>query len=232
MTGLLMDQDATGLAAHMERVLSHAAEKLAADRGSGARGHQTLFLEPDRTPVRATLPRGSGRASTAASHEPITILAMNINQQANQGTFVVFRIQLLPPSETFIVAQAAAMRRFSPFFVGWRRMAGIELPADASWTVDGGGLRGRLRELRFRYAGPTQRTGRAPAGAGSAPGLCALRSRWLRGHAACGTAWGAAGDRIARIRRDHERPGHRRPPGWAASICTDDRHCRKRAHCS
>jgi hypothetical protein len=32
----------------------------------------------------------------------------------NQGTIVVFRIQLLPPSETFIVAQAAAMRRFSP----------------------------------------------------------------------------------------------------------------------
>jgi colanic acid/amylovoran biosynthesis glycosyltransferase len=74
----------------------------------------------------------------------------------NQGTIVVFRIQLLPPSETFIVAQAAAMRRFSPFFVGWRRTAGIELPADTSWTVDGGGLRGRFRELRFRYAGPTR----------------------------------------------------------------------------
>jgi colanic acid/amylovoran biosynthesis glycosyltransferase len=74
----------------------------------------------------------------------------------SQGTVVVFRIQLLPPSETFIVAQAAAMRRFSPFFVGWRRMAGIELPQETSWTVDGGGLRGKLRELRFRYAGPTR----------------------------------------------------------------------------
>jgi glycosyltransferase involved in cell wall biosynthesis len=74
----------------------------------------------------------------------------------NQGTIVVFRIQLLPPSETFIVAQAAAMRRFSPYFVGWRRMAGIELPEDKSWTVDGGGLSGKLRELRFRYVGPTR----------------------------------------------------------------------------
>jgi len=74
----------------------------------------------------------------------------------NQGTIVVFRIQLLPPSETFIVAQAAAMRRFSPYFVGWRRMAGIELPEDRSWTVDGGGLSGKLRELRFRYVGPTR----------------------------------------------------------------------------
>jgi colanic acid/amylovoran biosynthesis glycosyltransferase len=54
------------------------------------------------------------------------------------------------------VTQAAAMRRFSPFFVGWRRTAGIELPQDTSWTVDGGGLAGRLRELRFRYAGPTR----------------------------------------------------------------------------
>jgi colanic acid/amylovoran biosynthesis glycosyltransferase len=74
----------------------------------------------------------------------------------SQGTIVVFRIQLLPPSETFIVAQAAAMRRFAPFFVGWRRTAGIDLPAETSWTVDGGGLRGRLRELRFRYVGPTR----------------------------------------------------------------------------
>jgi len=74
----------------------------------------------------------------------------------DKGTIVVFRIQLLPISETFIVTQAAAMRRFSPFFVGWRRTAGIELPEDTSWTVDGGGLAGRLRELRFRYAGPTR----------------------------------------------------------------------------
>src|SRR3984885_7196363 len=74
----------------------------------------------------------------------------------NQGTIVVFRIQLLAPSETFIVAQAAAMRRFSPFFVGWRRTAGLALPDEASWTVDGGGLRGKARELRFRYMGPTR----------------------------------------------------------------------------
>jgi colanic acid/amylovoran biosynthesis glycosyltransferase len=72
------------------------------------------------------------------------------------GTVVIFRIQLLPPSETFIVAQAAAMRQFSPYFVGWRKVAGIELPAETSWTVDGGSLRGKLRELRFRYAGPSR----------------------------------------------------------------------------
>jgi colanic acid/amylovoran biosynthesis glycosyltransferase len=78
------------------------------------------------------------------------------NQGTNRGTIVVFRIQLLPPSETFIVAQAAAMQRFAPFFVGWRKMAGIDLPENTSWTVDDGGLRGKLRELRFRYLGPTR----------------------------------------------------------------------------
>jgi colanic acid/amylovoran biosynthesis glycosyltransferase len=76
--------------------------------------------------------------------------------ETSQGTIVVFRIQLLPASETFIVAQAAAMRRYTPFFVGWRRMAGIDLPQDTSWTVDGGGFKGKLRELRFRYVGPTR----------------------------------------------------------------------------
>ena len=78
------------------------------------------------------------------------------NQRANEGTVVVFRTLLLPPSETFIAAQAIAMRRFSPFFVGWRKIAGIDLPENTSWTVDDGGLRGRWRELRFRYAGPTR----------------------------------------------------------------------------
>jgi colanic acid/amylovoran biosynthesis glycosyltransferase len=77
--------------------------------------------------------------------------------RANQGTVVVFRTLLLPPSETFIAAQAVAMRRFSPFFVGWRKIAGIDLPENTSWTVDDGGLRGRLRELRFRYVGPTRK---------------------------------------------------------------------------
>jgi glycosyltransferase involved in cell wall biosynthesis len=48
------------------------------------------------------------------------------------------------------------MRQFSPYFVGWRKVAGIELPAETSWTVDGGSLRGKLRELRFRYAGPSR----------------------------------------------------------------------------
>jgi colanic acid/amylovoran biosynthesis glycosyltransferase len=94
--------------------------------------------------------------STAVRREaPIQATTQPTTPQAALGTVVIFRIQLLPPSETFILTQAAAMQQFSPYFVGWRRIAGIELPAEASWTVDGGGWRGKLRELRFRYAGPS-----------------------------------------------------------------------------
>jgi colanic acid/amylovoran biosynthesis glycosyltransferase len=81
---------------------------------------------------------------------------MTSTKKAAKPTIVVFRIQLLPPSETFIVAQGAAMRRFTPFYVGWRRTPGIELPLTNSWTADDGGPMGRLHELRFRYAGPSR----------------------------------------------------------------------------
>ena len=71
----------------------------------------------------------------------------------HKNGIVIFRIQLLPRSETFIVNQAAAMRHFDPYFVGWRRVAGLEVPENKSWTADDDGVWGRVRELRFRYLG-------------------------------------------------------------------------------
>jgi colanic acid/amylovoran biosynthesis glycosyltransferase len=68
---------------------------------------------------------------------------------------VIFRIELLPRSETFIAAQAAAMRHYEPYFVGWRRVDGLEFPTHLSWTADDAQLWGRLKELRFRYLGST-----------------------------------------------------------------------------
>jgi colanic acid/amylovoran biosynthesis glycosyltransferase len=103
------------------------------------------------------------REMTMANANPMTSpmtspkTSQKTTQRADQGTVVIFRTLLLPPSETFIATQAVAMRRFSPFFVGWRKTAGIDLPENASWTVDDGGLGGRLRELRFRYAGPSRK---------------------------------------------------------------------------
>jgi colanic acid/amylovoran biosynthesis glycosyltransferase len=68
---------------------------------------------------------------------------------------VIFRIELLPRSETFIATQATALRRYEPYFVGWRRVSGLELPTHQSWTADDAQLLGRLKELRFRYLGST-----------------------------------------------------------------------------
>jgi colanic acid/amylovoran biosynthesis glycosyltransferase len=67
---------------------------------------------------------------------------------------LIFRAQLLPPSETFIQSQAAFMKTFRPFFVGRSRVAGIDLPADSFWVASKGGSLGRLQELRFRILGP------------------------------------------------------------------------------
>ncbi len=69
---------------------------------------------------------------------------------------LIFRIQLLPRSETFITTQAAALQRFSPFFVGWRRMQGQDLPPGQSWVANEGGTLGRLQELRYRALGPSR----------------------------------------------------------------------------
>ncbi len=69
---------------------------------------------------------------------------------------LIFRIQLLPRSETFITTQAAALQQFSPFFLGWRRMPGQDLPAGQSWVANEGGTLGRLQELRYRALGPSR----------------------------------------------------------------------------
>jgi colanic acid/amylovoran biosynthesis glycosyltransferase len=77
---------------------------------------------------------------------------------ARKAGVVIFRIQLLPQSETFIVKQAEAMRRFVPHFVGWRRVVGgLELPQNTSWAAKDQGAWKTLSELRFRYFGSTRR---------------------------------------------------------------------------
>jgi colanic acid/amylovoran biosynthesis glycosyltransferase len=86
---------------------------------------------------------------------------------------LIYRSQLLPPSETFIQSQAAFMRTFRPFFVGRSRVPGIELPADSLWVANQGGRFGRLQELRFRILGP---------GAECTHRLRALAPRIVHGH--------------------------------------------------
>jgi colanic acid/amylovoran biosynthesis glycosyltransferase len=67
---------------------------------------------------------------------------------------LIYRSQLLPPSETFIQSQAAFMKNFRPFFVGRSRVPGLELPAESVWVANQGGPLGRLQDFRFRALGP------------------------------------------------------------------------------
>lgn len=60
---------------------------------------------------------------------------------------VVYRDRLLPFSETFILAQAQAMRSHSAVFAGRRRVDGIDLSGCELEVAGGPGVRGRGREL-------------------------------------------------------------------------------------
>ncbi len=66
---------------------------------------------------------------------------------------IVFCDHLLYPSETFIRAQTQALRRFVPVYAGSRRVHGLDLPAPDTFTINGGGLTGRARELIFKVFG-------------------------------------------------------------------------------
>jgi glycosyltransferase involved in cell wall biosynthesis len=66
---------------------------------------------------------------------------------------IIFSDQLLGLSETFIKAQASALREYEPVFAGSRRVAGLELPQEKVYTVNPGDLLGKFHELRFKILG-------------------------------------------------------------------------------
>jgi glycosyltransferase involved in cell wall biosynthesis len=66
---------------------------------------------------------------------------------------VVYRDVLLSPSETFVRAQAEALRAFVPHYVGSRRTPGLELPAERTHVLNPGTPAGRARELAYKATG-------------------------------------------------------------------------------
>lgn len=65
-------------------------------------------------------------------------------------TALVYRDFLLPFSETFIRAQAGALRRYAPVFVGRCEVAGICFDPGETELVDDGSRVGRLASLGYR----------------------------------------------------------------------------------
>jgi glycosyltransferase involved in cell wall biosynthesis len=76
---------------------------------------------------------------------------------------LVFRAELLPPSETFVVAQARSLHRFSPFFVGLRRVpGGIPLETERVITLTSGDvLFDKWHRRSFMWTGLAPRLSRA-----------------------------------------------------------------------
>ncbi len=46
------------------------------------------------------------------------------------------------------------MQSFRPYFVGLRKVAGLDIPAESSWIANQGGVTGIVKEARFRFLGP------------------------------------------------------------------------------
>lgn len=70
-------------------------------------------------------------------------------------TALIYRSELLHPSETFIDAQAHALRRYAPVFAGLRRIpTGLEMdPEEVVSLTRSNGLRNRLRRRFFLQTG-------------------------------------------------------------------------------
>jgi len=66
------------------------------------------------------------------------------------NNILIYRDIMLPPSETFILAQGEGLSRFSPFYVGARKVNGIEVPLEKSYFINSGGVFGKFQELFFK----------------------------------------------------------------------------------
>ena len=76
---------------------------------------------------------------------------MNRQTRAN---IVIYRENLLPYSETFILSQAEALRQFRPHYVGMRRVTGgIATPSERTMVLNDGSGRGRMAELAYKASG-------------------------------------------------------------------------------
>ena len=66
---------------------------------------------------------------------------------------IVFSDHLLYLSETFIRAQASALSTFEAVYAGSRRVEGLQLPEDHTYTISQGTIKGRVRETAFKLFG-------------------------------------------------------------------------------
>jgi colanic acid/amylovoran biosynthesis glycosyltransferase len=68
---------------------------------------------------------------------------------------IIYREELLAPSETFILAQGERLSRFRPFYVGLRDVAGLSVPADRRLLLCRQDRFGCICRERIRLIGPS-----------------------------------------------------------------------------
>ncbi len=68
---------------------------------------------------------------------------------------LIYRSRLLPFSETFILDQARAMATYRPYFAGFKRVKGIDVPAESLWVSEAGHRWKKINKLRFKLLGPS-----------------------------------------------------------------------------
>jgi glycosyltransferase involved in cell wall biosynthesis len=72
-------------------------------------------------------------------------------------TALIFHRNLLPKSETFVLAQADNLRRFHPYFAGVQHTGGLELPQDRMCSMAGRGWYGDAAARWFKLTGYSPR---------------------------------------------------------------------------
>ncbi|MFI2858324.1 glycosyltransferase [Paenibacillus sp. JSM ZJ436] len=71
----------------------------------------------------------------------------------DRRSILIYRDHLLPPSETFIRAQAEGLVTYRPYYMGSRLVQGIEIEEEARFVVNRGGALGRFKEIGFKLTG-------------------------------------------------------------------------------
>jgi colanic acid/amylovoran biosynthesis glycosyltransferase len=71
----------------------------------------------------------------------------------SNSNVLIFNGRLLPASETFIRSQAEGLQKFTPYYVGARRVPGLSLPPERTLVVNQGGLLGAVAEGMFKLSG-------------------------------------------------------------------------------
>jgi colanic acid/amylovoran biosynthesis glycosyltransferase len=70
-------------------------------------------------------------------------------------SILIYRNELLPSSETFILSQGEAMETFRSVYVGLKRVPGLELPDDRCIALSTGSFE-RAKAARFKFLGATK----------------------------------------------------------------------------